>query len=76
MADGIRRYFRGFVLVCAFSSLFTYFSGGRGRRPRGLYVNFRSFRLFNFFDVHISGNSRTFWCSGMLLNGSETGFAW
>ena len=54
MADGFRRYFRGFVLACAFSSLFTYFSGGRGGRARVLSVNFRSFRLFNFFDVHFS----------------------
>ncbi len=28
MADGIRRYLRAFVLACAFSSLFSYFSGG------------------------------------------------
>ena len=54
MADGIRRYFRAFVLACAFSSLFTYFSGGRAGRAAVLCVNFRSFRLFNIFDVHIS----------------------
>ena len=46
-----------FVVLCLhvrFVCEFTYFSGGRGRRRRVLYVNFRSFRLFNIFDVHIS----------------------
>ena len=46
-----------FVLSCLhvrFVCEFSYFRAGRGRRRRVLYVNFRSFRLFNFFDVHFS----------------------
>ena len=43
-----------FVVSCLhvrFSSLFTYFRACRARRDWLLNVNFRSFRLFNFFDV-------------------------
>ena len=46
-----------FVVSCLhvrFSSLFTYFRACRARRDRLLNVNFRSFRLFNFFDVRFS----------------------
>ena len=46
-----------FVLSCLhvrFVCEFTYFRLGAARRRRVLYVNFRSFRLFNFFDVHFS----------------------
>ena len=46
-----------FVVSCLhvrFVCEFTYFRAGRARRGRLLYVNFRSFRLFNFFDVHFS----------------------
>ena len=46
-----------YVLLCLdvqFSWQFSYFSGGRGGRARDFRGNFRSFRLFNFFDVHFS----------------------
>ena len=46
-----------FVVSCLhvpFVCEFTYFRAGRGRRDRLLYVNLRSFRLLNFFDVHFS----------------------
>ena len=46
-----------FVVSCLhvrFSSLFTYFRACRARRDWLLNVNFRSFRLFNFFDVRFS----------------------
>ena len=54
LADGIRRYLRAFVLAVRFVCEFSYFRAWRGRCRRVLYVNFRSFRLFNFFDVHFS----------------------
>ena len=78
LADGLCAEFIAiFVVSCLhvrFVCEFSKFSGWRGRRARVLSVNFRSFQLVNFFDVHFRGNSRAFRCSAVLLKGSKTGF--
>ena len=52
VADTILRNFPGFVLACSlFVVILIYFPGVC---ERVLRVNFGSFRLFNFFQVHFS----------------------
>ena len=66
---GLRGNSRSFVFAFHFAWHFSYFRRGRGGRVRVPPGNSRSFRLFNFFDVHFCGNSRTCGLAAVVVYG-------